>query len=74
MGITAGNTDTAGVHPQAVGQHSARVRAAGAEHILLAKAKRALRQTQQELASTQERLWQLEAAQSAKNSNQVNRI
>ena len=42
--------------------------------ILLAKAKRALRQTQQELASTQERLWQLEAAQSAKNSNQVNRI
>ena len=42
--------------------------------ILLAKAKRALRQTQQELASTQERLWQLEATQSAKNSNQVNRI
>lgn len=42
--------------------------------VLLAKAKRALRQTQQELASTQERLWQLEAAQSAKNSNQVNRI
>lgn len=42
--------------------------------ILLAKAKRTLRQTQQELANTQERLWQLEAAQSAKNSNQVNRI
>ena len=42
--------------------------------ILLAKTKRTLHQTQQELASTQERLWQLEAAQSAKNSNQVNRI
>ena len=42
--------------------------------ILLAKAKRALRQTQQELASTQERLRLLESAQSVKNSNQVNRI
>ena len=42
--------------------------------ILLARAKRALRQTQQELASTQERLRLLESAQSAKNSNQVNRI
>ena len=42
--------------------------------ILLAKAKRALRQTQQELASTQEHLRLLESAQSVKNSNQVNRI